>query len=616
MEGFIMRKSKRIMATALATMTLVSSVGCASTETVVQDAVPTTKSVEETKESEVVESTESVTKEYSYSGYNPLDYGMEPFENPVTIKIPVFDRGNDAVAPVTDNYYIDWINENFGENMNVTVEYIPINRFDTVSEYNLLLASGDWPTVFMEYDWDKVSTWAADGALRTYDIEEFQKTAPTWFELAGGKDMFDMFKLDDGYVFAPAYRPYWNVGFTYVVFYRKDWYEKAGIPLPTNGRETTEALAKFQELGYTNGRPIIDKGAYSCNMQAQGYDSWPRSEEEWVMYSGTTVAPLTCDAVRKALEYANYEYNAGLVSPEFELENNSNVNEAETNFINGTGYSWGCYLSADLPVLNAFYENNPDGKLGILADITQGYTYAADLEGNTYLPQGRTNNPAGMFVGFSNQATDDEVKATWLYMEWMAQEDVLFFMQNGVEGETFNYDEEGNIIMVDGYKGEYLMGHGGNKDYWCIVQEVKTGSSIEDTIAKITPQGLPQDFTQEIIDLYYYGKKCADEGLAYPDPFFSVTLDSITEYSGTLEALFIEAATKLTKCAPEEFDALYEKYAQEYLDAGYQEVLDERLEAYRNGYTTKLPDVAAGRAPFVQYDIHDYVENPEKYLIQ
>ena len=41
-------------------------------------------------------------------------------------------------------------------------------------------------------------------------------------------------------------------------------------------------------------------------------------------------------------------------------------------------------------------------------------------------------------------------------------------------------------------------------------------------------------------------------------------------------------------CKPEEFDSLYEKYAQEYAKAGYQEIMDQRLEAYKDGNSTKL----------------------------
>ena len=41
-------------------------------------------------------------------------------------------------------------------------------------------------------------------------------------------------------------------------------------------------------------------------------------------------------------------------------------------------------------------------------------------------------------------------------------------------------------------------------------------------------------------------------------------------------------------CAPEEFDALYAQYAQEFLDAGYQEIIDERAAAWEAGNSTHL----------------------------
>ena len=36
----------------------------------------------------------------------------------------------------------------------------------------------------------------------------------------------------------------------------------------------------------------------------------------------------------------------------------------------------------------------------------------------------------------------------------------------------------------------------------------------------------------------------------------------------------------------------YQKMSQEFLDAGYQEIMDERLAAFEAGNTTRLPDSA------------------------
>jgi len=536
--------------------------------------------------------------------YLATDYGMEPFAEPVTIKIPVFDRARDDVPPVDHTFYTDWINENFGAPLNVTVEFIPITRTDTMGSYNLLLAGGDWPTVFMEYDWPKVSQWNADGALAEIDTAAFAEIAPTWTEKAGGVSYFDAFKMEGVQKVLPALRPYWDTNYTYVTFYRKDWYRKAGLELYTTYEEYVAALQTFMELGYTNGKPIIAKGPFTENFQVYGDSEWPRNEEEWVMYSDVSVAPLPARGAYYALKKQNYEYSLGLYSTEFELdvEGAGSASQAITDFINGEAYSYANYLGADMPDLTAFYANNPDAELGIIGNNTV-YDTGKDQWGGHVEPQARATNPAGMFVGFSSKATADELKAAWMYMEYVAQPDVLFFLQNGVEGETYNLDADGLPVIVGGYQGDYWMGYGNNKDYWCIAVEVRTVGTIEQTIASIAPQGLPQDFTQELIDNYYLLKMYADDGLLYVDPFFSVNIDSVSEYAGDLKAKFVEYATALVKCDPADFDALYEQYVQEYKDAGYQEIMDERLAAYQAGLSTVLPDIAAGRAPFSESDI-------------
>ncbi|MDR0395713.1 MAG: sugar ABC transporter substrate-binding protein [Oscillospiraceae bacterium] len=541
-------------------------------------------------------------------------YGMEPFENPVTIRIPVFDRARDDVPDVSSNYYTKWVNEAFGKPLNVTVEFVPITRTDTMGAYNLLLAGGDWPTVFMEYDWPKVTQWDADGALAKIDVEEFAAVAPTWTELAGGLEQFAMFTMNGEQKVLPALRPYWDTNYTYATFYRKDWYEQAGIELFTTYEEYVDAMALFMELGFTNGKPILPKAPFSENFQVYGDSEWPRSEEEWAMYSDVSVAPLPARGAYYSLKKQNSEYHLGLYNTEFELdvEGTGSASQAITDFINGEAYSYANYLGADMPDLTAFYENNPDAKLGVIYNNTV-YDPWVDAMGGHTVPQGRATNPAGMFVGFSSKASADELKAAYMYMEWVAQPDVLFFYQNGVEGETYTMSADGLPEIVGGYTGDYWMGYGNNKDYWCIAIEVRTVGTIEQTIAAISPKGLPQDFTQELIDNYYILKAYANDGLLYVDPFFSTNIDSVSEYAGDLKAKFQEYATALVKCDPEEFDALYEKYVAEYKAAGYQEIMDERLAAYQNGLSTLLPDVAAGRAPYAPSDITEVVTT--KYTI-
>ena len=58
----------------------------------------------------------------------------EGFAENVTITIPVYDRGQAGVPNVEDNYWTNWIQENFGNKYNVTVKYVGIPRSDVMNK--------------------------------------------------------------------------------------------------------------------------------------------------------------------------------------------------------------------------------------------------------------------------------------------------------------------------------------------------------------------------------------------------------------------------------------------------------------------------------------------------
>ncbi len=244
--------------------------------------------------------------------------------------------------------------------------------------------------------------------------------------------------------------------------------------------------------------------------------------------------------------------------------------------------SYAGYISANIDWLTAFYEANPDAKLAI-APVTTTVDEAAGTN-----PGYRTDNPFGMIVGFNAKATEDQLKAAWMYMEWLTQPENLFTFQWGIEGETFNYDEKNLPVSVSDYNGEHKLGFSNNKDYWCVTIEARQAGTIEEMISNNMPHDLPQDFTQDVIDWYYTKCKVRDAGWAIDNAKFGVAMEAEGEYQTALVEKYKEFRDKLTMCAPEEFDALYEELAKEYAEAGYQAIAEERLAAYKNGNSTKL----------------------------
>lgn len=569
---------QKTMALALTgAMAVGTLAGCGSSESASTATDKATTAATETTETKTTEAAATETADTAVAGIE----GYEAFAENVTLRIPVYDRGVEGVPNVSDNYWTKWVQENFGDKYNITVEYVPITRSDVLTSYALLAAGEELPTILMEYDYPKLAQWAGDGYLTTYDIDEFAKVAPTYYQRMVDLNQISYTQMDGDTYFALAERPYYDTNYTFVTFYRQDWLEQLGYTeIPATWAEQKEMYQKMMDEGICKhplGGHIVTGAGVDQNY---AFRSFPLDEENWACYGDYAIPALGDEANKKFLQRENEKYNLGITNPEYYVTDNETE---KASFINGEMFQYSGYISADMDWLTAFYAQNPDADLAVLVSAN-----VSDAEGGT-VPAYRANNPFGMMIGFSSQASEDEIKAAWMYMEWMTQEENLFTMQWGIEGENFNYGEDGLPVAVADYAGDCKQGYNNSKDYWCVTVEARTAGTIEDVIKAASPQNLPEDFTQQIIDNYYGQVEIAKAGYAVSDCNFAVVLESVSEYQASLLELYTEYRDQLTMCAPDEFDALYDELAQKYADAGYQAIVDERKEAYEAGQSTKLP---------------------------
>ncbi|NLK74676.1 MAG: ABC transporter substrate-binding protein, partial [Clostridiales bacterium] len=124
-----------------------------------------------------------------------------------------------------------------------------------------------------------------------------------------------------------------------------------------------------------------------------------------------------------------------------------------------------------------------------------------------------------------------------------------------------------------------------NKDYWCLVVE---GVQYEDpelnrkaNIKNWAPAGY--EYLIEDAIKYY------DEYKEYrtPDTLFSVVIESVADYKAELNDLWKELYVKCVMAPEDKFDQVYEDAKKDFLDAGYQEILDEKREAIEEGNYSK-----------------------------
>nr|WP_321152337.1 extracellular solute-binding protein [uncultured Acetatifactor sp.] len=555
-----------------------------------KESLEESKSSEASQESQGSENEVSQSEESESSSGTAEGAGMEgwsAFAENVTLKIPVYDRGAEGVPDVKDNYWTKWVQENFGDQYNITVQYIPITRTQVMQDYALLSSSQNLPTILMEYDYDKLATWAEEGYLQTIDLDAFQEVAPTYYGKMVENNQLVYTELNDEKYFVLAERPYYNTTPNFITFYRLDWLEQVGYDhIPLDRGEYLDAMQKIMDAGIAEHPGGGAMFASQGGEQVYSTREFPLNEEEWAMYGDFNIPSMSWPAHKEVLRRANEDYNLGITNPEYYT---IDATTAEANFTTGKTYAYGAYMAPSMPILDTFYANNPDAKLAVYTFVGEDRKTQPDPVVGDY-PLYRADNAFGMTIGFSNFASEDEVKAAWMYLEWMIQPENLHTIQWGVEGETYNLDENGFEVAVSDYEGEYKLGYNGNKDYWCAVIEARNVGDMYDNIKLNSPKGYPQDFTEEITAIYDLNVKKAELGYPISDALFAVTINSVDEYRGDLQMKYAEFKDQLVMCAPEEFDALYDQLAQEYLDMGYQEILDERKAAYEAGKTTKLPD--------------------------
>ncbi len=590
--GRIMKKKtlQKMVAIGLSGVMAMGTLTACGSEPVAKESEPVTKNEATAPSSEAPAANSETPAASTDDGVDGVD-GWEAFADNVTITVPVYDRAKVGYPAVDDNFYTKWIQSEFGDKYNITVKYVAIPRGDVMTKYSMLIAAKDTPTIMMEYDYPKVTEWANDGAMTTIDLEEFKKVAPNYYQKMVDNDQLSYTDVNGETYFVLSERPYYQTTYTNATFVRMDWLRQVGYNhVPINYEEQKDAIDKIIAAGLTDMPPIefsLPSDAYIANF---GYRDFPVNEEEWAMHSSLGTPSFSWEPTYRMFKKQNMEYHAGWYNKEFDLNIKSTAgSQAETDFINGKLYQFAGYMSPSVSWLNSFYEKNPDAELALASPY-------AGVDGEYQLtPAVRADNPFGMIVGFSSLATDDQLKAAWMLMEWMLQPDVLFYLENGEEGVCFEYDEMGiaQPINLEDTGNEQMLNHNANIDMTCLVHASKTiGNTIEEAIKAIAPRGLPQDFEQALVGNYYELRDIADKGMAYSDPVFGVTIEAESEYNGTLLALYQEYFVKLIKTDPADFDAEYEKCKQLFLDAGYQEIIDERLEAYNNNSTTKLPDIS------------------------
>lgn len=490
------------------------------------------------------------------------------------IKIPVFERGRPGEQPADSGFWAKWIADKVLKDINVKITWVPIARPSaqaTKDAFNLLIAAGTAPDLIGEYEQSPgYMGWLGQGVYQEIDASLLNKYAPNYVKYEGAT-VIKTGKIQGKQMFLPAKRPI-PLDATYVKMYRQDWMDKLGIAMPRTLDEYFNMLKAFKDKdpGNVGSKLIPATYDYAQATDANNYAWRPAimSDLEKYMYSDTTTVPFTWEPEKKHLLYLNKLYNEGLMSPEFMLDTDSS--KARSAFMNGYGGVWSEFIPQDANYIGTLMKNIPTAKLSAAMVLTErpGTVSTSFF----YTP------PVGLMNGI-NKNTKNVVEVL-KYLDWLSKPENLNTVMWGFEGKTYQM-KDGKRQLIADYKGNDRLLNGQNKDYFCLVVEgADAGNDWDNMMMAPCPPG--EQYRYLMQDFYKYLRK--PYNIAVPNIFIPKVIVSQTTYGSSLITKYKQYATQLIVCKPTEFEGKYAAYSKDYLESGYQKILDEKKATYQEWF--------------------------------
>lgn len=485
-----------------------------------------------------------------------------------TLTVMMYERGNttETYGSATDNYWSQWIQKEFGDPNNITVTYIPVPRSEDSQKVNTMMASDSAPDIIFSYDSNMIMNFGKDGGLVELSdlIEEY---GPNLQENLGETMQYGQSEGKQWAIVAKRVDVGWHT--TYI---RKDWLDEIGYTLQTDAdgyyhmsiEDFTDLLHQFKNLDPSNQGnemfPLGLVGAWSAGVAdaiTRTFVNTPELTDEMLACYNDMFWPGYKDGVR----YLNQMYNEGMVDPDFMVDTDVATTSFNSLLSNGRVLAFP-FDAMEVSGVKALYETDPDAEVVPF--------YLDNIYGEQY---SRVYASTGMYIAVP--ATCKNPENAIKYLDWLSVWDNAKVLHYGFEGVHYNL--EGDTVVTIPYTdeekaaSEYDFERINVGDFMLVYNGKPYGY-------KDSTEGM-DEVTVKMKELCYDAFRTAEVGGRADYYFQGIRTEADEAYSGLLPGLTSEIP-RLISCSPEEFDAEYDKVLQAWLDAGGQEVLDQKIELY------------------------------------
>lgn len=490
------------------------------------------------------------------------------------ITVEVYDRGNDGGSDPTNNMYTEYIKKGMLEDHNVEVEFVKVPRWTEVEEINNLLAAQKAPDICVTYSYPTIQTYADMGGVMDLStlLEENKDLAPNlWGWLQENNIYWDRDPVD-GTIWAIEARL--ATSNRVLTFVRQDWLDALGLEAPTTTEEFEAMLYAFKEraseLPVDDASKVVpysvsyDVGWRAATLIESFLD--PNISDREFYINGFDDRKVTQNGTKEAVRLLNKWYNDGLMWNNFALYGSGDTTEDDNmkaGYVGVFTHNWDYPFRNGVDSINANLARNvgPDAKYVAIDPFT-----SSDGSHTKFVP-----GPVDRKVFFP--LTNDEPLACLLYLDWISDPEHIEYLQIGDEGVTHKVLESG-AIQTMAATGDAIMNSGMNIDYTItcnglkLADPEKTQLSKAYNYAEIDPEIVAQADTFAQTDLHFI--KNVNVGAIEAEAGIGDTLSS------KRDQIFDQAVV----AAPDQFDAVWDEFMEDYLSSGGQDIIDERTEKW------------------------------------
>ena len=492
----------------------------------------------------------------------------------ITLRVEAYDR-EIAGFDVTNCWQLKYAQEHFGDPNKIKLEFVPFARWTEGELLTTALAGGTAPDICMTYGSgliqqciDDEGIWQLDDFLNEYgaNLKAFLGDEL----LAYGQKDHDGDGTPEQWSIPARRISRANVG----NFIREDWLKALNMEKPTTIDEFTAYLraAKEAKLAGDNTQPL-GIWLYEANPMfnvRRITDAWVDfsqvSKEDWYAYSSN---PEMLPGAKEGFRWLNTMYNEGIIPETYALTQNDD--EHDTSRI--MGYYGFFTEQPDQP-----WRTDKNLEIELEKNVEGGHWITVNPFKNDSLNKTLHDiySPAGLGIIIPKTTDEKTAIAAIKYMDWMAQPENMFAMQNGQEG--INYEgltEDGipyGVKSADDVPNENKM-HAG--DICFISNGLYYGDDAKNAAALALPfKGYEEDVKAS------YADALTD---AWTQVSYPVSIQADTDYGETVKSAQGKFLADVITCAPEKFDEVFDAGIQDILASGAQQMIDEYRAAFQAG---------------------------------